>query len=68
MEDKDQENTEQDGFYRGVSLPEFKTVVEKIAHDALREINKEAPKVESEMPYKTQYVLEEVIKILNERV
>lgn len=48
--------------------PEFKKAVNKIANDACKAINKEAKNITSEMPYKAQFILEEVIKILEERV
>jgi len=44
--------------------PELDTIAKKIADDTARTINKAVKEVESEMPYKTQYVLEEAIKIL----
>lgn len=48
--------------------PEFKELANDLADEVLRKINKEAKKIESEMPYKSQFVLEEVIKILEDRV
>jgi len=44
--------------------PELDSIAKKIADDTARNINKATREVESEMPYKTQYVLEEIIKIL----
>jgi uncharacterized Zn finger protein (UPF0148 family) len=44
--------------------PELMKLANKIAKDVATEINREAPKVKSEMPYKQQFVLEEVINIL----
>lgn len=41
--------------------PEFKPLVNKLMKDVITKINSLAPKIESEMPYKTQCVLEELI-------
>jgi len=46
------------------NYPELDNLARKIADDTARSINKAVKEVESEMPYKTQYVLEEAIKIL----
>lgn len=48
--------------------PEFKPLVDKIVHEVLTQINAEARKIQSEMPYKAQFTLEEVIRELQERV
>lgn len=48
--------------------PEFKPLVDKLVHSVILEINAEARKIESEMPYKAQFTLEEVIRELEERV
>jgi hypothetical protein len=48
--------------------PEFSLLVDKIVHAVVIEINAEARKIKSEMPYKAQFVLEEVIRELQERV
>jgi hypothetical protein len=48
--------------------PKLYKIALKIADDTCREINKQTAAVESEMPYKAQWVLEEAIKILQERV
>lgn len=54
--------------------PELYKIALTIADDTCREINKQTEDfggfaaVESEMPYKAQWVLEEAIKILQERV
>lgn len=48
--------------------PEFKKLVSKIAEQVAVTINKEAKKIQSEMPYKCQFVLEEVIQNLEKRV
>ena len=48
--------------------PEFKPLVDKVVRAAIQLINAEARKVESQMPYKAQFTLEEVIRELQERV
>jgi len=48
--------------------PEFKELVNDLADDVSKKINKEARKIESKMPYKSQFVLEEVIRLLEDRV
>jgi len=48
--------------------PEFTPLVNKIVSTVIREINAEARKIQSEMPYKAQFTLEEVIRELEERV
>ncbi|HEY4755786.1 MAG TPA: hypothetical protein VIH28_07015 [Ignavibacteriaceae bacterium] len=48
--------------------PEFKEVVAKIASQVCKEIKKEAKNVDSEMPYKEQFILEELIQNLQDRV
>ncbi len=48
--------------------PEFEGLVNKLASEVCSKINKEAVKIESTMPYKTQFVLEELIKVLESRV
>jgi hypothetical protein len=48
--------------------PEFKPLVEEIVHAVVTKINAEARKIQSEMPYKAQFTLEEVIKELQDRV
>ena len=48
--------------------PEFKKLVSQIAEQVAVTINKEAKKIESDMPYKCQFVLEEVIQNLEKRV
>lgn len=40
----------------------------KLADDVCTKINEQAPGVEAATPYKTQYTLEEVIRILQSRV
>lgn len=49
-------------------FPELDKIAKKLSTDFLKVIYKETKDVESEMPYKSQYVLEEVIKYLEERV
>ena len=48
--------------------PELDKIAEKLADQTIRLINKEAHKVKSEMPYKAQYILEELIRHLEEAV
>jgi hypothetical protein len=49
--------------------PKLDEQAKRIAQDTLKAINHAASTTEDEgMPYKAQYVLEEVIKILKERV
>jgi hypothetical protein len=48
--------------------PELDSIALDIANTACRKINATVQTVESEMTYKAQYVLEEVIKILESRV
>ena len=49
--------------------PEFNELIAKIVNAVAEKINAEAPKIKSQdMPYKCQYVLEEVIKDLQSRV
>lgn len=56
------------GKVRAGSYPELDEAATQIAEDVAREINSMASSIESEMPYKTQYILEEVIKDLEQRV
>jgi hypothetical protein len=48
--------------------PEFKPLVDKIVHEVITQINAEARKIQSEMPYKAQFTLEEIIRELESRV
>ena len=48
--------------------PEFKKLVMEIANETCKKINAEAPKIKSDMPYKCQFTLEEVIRVLESRV
>ena len=48
--------------------PELDDIAKKVAHLVTNEIKTRVQNVESEMTYKAQYVLEELIKILEQRV
>jgi hypothetical protein len=48
--------------------PEFKGLVETISREVAIKINELAPKIKSDMQYKQQFVLEEVIRNLENRV
>lgn len=48
--------------------PEFKPLVDKVVELAIRAIQADADAIQSEMPYKQQFVLEEVIKRLEQSV
>ena len=48
--------------------PELVAVAQKIAKETCIKINSRAVKVKSEMPYRQQFVLEELIKILESKV
>lgn len=48
--------------------PSLDEIAKDIANTICRKINASVVGVESEMPYKAQYVLEETIKILQDRV
>ncbi len=64
-------NGERTGMNYETSLqryPEFKPLVDKIVRAVVTQINAEADKVESDMPYKAQFALEEIIRELQERV
>jgi hypothetical protein len=50
------------------NFPELDKVSLELAHVVSKEINKRVKNVKSEMPYKAQYVLEELIKHLEEMV
>jgi hypothetical protein len=52
----------------GKQYPELQEVAERLANEVCRQINAEARKIESKMPYKAQFILEEMIKILEDRV
>jgi hypothetical protein len=48
--------------------PELDSIVEIVADNTCNLINRLTQDVKSEMPYRAQYVLEEVIEILKSRV
>jgi uncharacterized protein (DUF608 family) len=48
--------------------PEFNPLVTEIVHMVIQKINAEAGKIESKMPYKAQFTLEEIIRELQDRV
>jgi hypothetical protein len=48
--------------------PEFENAVDIVTNNTCQLINDFAKSIKSEMPYKSQYLLEEVIKKLQERV
>jgi len=48
--------------------PELDKIAKEIADSTIREINRRANNVTSEMPYKAQHILEEVIKYLQDKV
>lgn len=50
------------------NYPELDRVAENIANKTLKEINKKTANIRSSMPYKNQYVLEEVISLLEGNV
>lgn len=49
-------------------FPELDKLALELAHHVAKEINKRVKGVESKMPYKAQYVLEELIEHLQEMV
>ena len=48
--------------------PELRKIAWQIARDTATRINKESQTVESEMPYKAQWILEEVVDVLKEAI
>ncbi len=49
--------------------PKLEGLAMRLANDVCRKINLEAPQIaDKDMPYKTQYVLEHVIELLEARV
>lgn len=48
--------------------PELSKLARELAHDLVKEINQKAPKIKSEMPYREQFVLEEIIELLKKWV
>ena len=51
-----------------MKYPELNKIAREIADHTCQEINKRMKDINSEMPYRKQYVLEEVIKILRSKV
>jgi hypothetical protein len=52
----------------GKKYPELHEVAARLADEICAKINAEAKRVESAMPYKAQFILEEMIVILQDRV
>ncbi len=52
----------------GTKYPELHEIAGQIAEAALVQVGNRAQAVESEMPYKAQFILEETIKILERSV
>ena len=50
------------------TYPELDDIAKGLAYEVSTEINKRASAVTSKMPYKAQYVLEELIKLLQQKV
>ena len=50
------------------NYPELRVIVDKLADSVTKQINEAIKHVKSEMPYKSQWVLEELIKELQDRV
>jgi len=48
--------------------PELQKVVDKLVEEFMSQIHEETDKVESEMPYKKQWVLEEIATTLQKKV
>jgi len=48
--------------------PELYSISEEVAQQVLKEINQRVQSVESKMPYKAQWTLEELIEILKAAV
>ena len=48
--------------------PEFEPLVTELVNDIFKKILEVAWEIESEMPYKAMFVLEEIIKKLEEKV
>jgi hypothetical protein len=49
-------------------FPELDAIADKLAYDTAMKINKSVEGVKSKMPYKAQYVLEQLIKMLQAKV
>ena len=54
--------------FQHTKYPELYSISEEVAQMVATEINQRVQSVESEMPYKAQYVLEELIRILEAAV
>ena len=50
------------------TYPELDDIAKGLAYEVSTEINKRTAAVTSAMPYKAQYVLEELIKLLQQKV
>jgi hypothetical protein len=69
-------NARQDKIYAEIQrlaaakkgYPELDAIAERVASAACRNINEGINGVESEMPYRAQYVLEKTIELLQKRV
>lgn len=48
--------------------PEFRSLVEKLKLETIAKINIKVQDIKSDMPYKAQFVLEELIRELQDRV
>jgi hypothetical protein len=48
--------------------PELRKIADKIADDTAERINRDVKDVKSKMPYKAQWVLEEVVRDLENRI
>jgi hypothetical protein len=51
-----------------MKYPELDEIAKRITDNTCHEINRQVKDVKSEMPYRAQYVLEEVIRELESRV
>lgn len=65
-----EKNAEEDEILESQSeqYPELMQIVEILADEVSIKINQAALEVQTEMPYKEQWILEELIKVLQERV
>jgi hypothetical protein len=52
----------------GKKYPELRKIAWQIARDVASRINKESSKVKSEMPYKSKWILEEVVDVLKDSI
>ena len=62
------ENTMQKLLTEDKKYPELDEIINDLGSEVAAMINKRVAKIKSKMPYKGQYVLEELIKNLQERV